>query len=148
MYHNRFEIISYDENLLESAQYLTKMRSKGASEIFAIKYAFNNSRFIDLSNFIIKITGRYFIDELEEYLSHIKLNEFDSLTQNNKNRCEMVGCHKKNFDNIFELVYNDNCMVEKIWNKRISQFKKTVKCKVFKIKKTQRGGINKSYNTI
>ena len=69
-YKNRFEIISFVEEELEEAQYLTNDNSKGTSEIFSINYAFNHSEIIKNSIFIIKITARYYIPELQEYLSN------------------------------------------------------------------------------
>ena len=67
----RLEIIGFRESELAEATYLHYNDSKGASEVFAIQYALSRSRFIheQQTNFVIKVTGRFFIPELESYLS-------------------------------------------------------------------------------
>ena len=57
-YNDRFEIFSYKECKLDEkkAKYLKNVISKGAHEIVSINYAFNNSKIIKPSHFIIKIT--------------------------------------------------------------------------------------------
>ena len=153
IYKNRFEVITFTENNLEEANYLKGEPSKGASEMFAINYAYKHSKLIHLSNFIIKITGRFFINELEEYLSQFDLNNYDCLTQQNTNRCEMVGSHYKNFVDIFnlKLINNNNQYdghVESIWKLRTSKYNNNLLCKLFKIDKTQRGGLDMCYYDI
>ena len=56
LYKDRFEVITFIESEQEQAKYLENNNSKGASEMFSINYAFNNSNIIKQSNFIIKIT--------------------------------------------------------------------------------------------
>jgi hypothetical protein len=153
LYKGRFEVITFKESELEEASYLKGDNSKGSSEIFAINYAFHNSKIIHASHFIIKITGRFFIPDLEEYLSNFDLNEYDSLTQNNRNRCEMVGTHYKNFDFIFNKNVIDNRNVytyhiENIWRLRTSKCDNNLVCKEFGIEKTARGGVDQIYTTI
>jgi len=53
------------------------------------------------SDFIIKVTGRFFIPELENYVD--QLNEYECLTQHDRNRCEMVGCKPSHFFHIFNI---------------------------------------------
>ena len=127
LHKHRFEVISFKENEVEEDTFLRVSRtiSKGDSELFAINYAFHHTRLIQSSHFIIKITARYFIPELEEYLSGYDLNTYDCLTQNNRNRCEMVGCHYRNFYFIFNIYpLNRNFMydghIENIWKDRTS----------------------------
>ena len=153
MYKNRFEVITFNENDLKEAQFLINNNSKGASEMFAINYAFGHSKLIRSCNFIIKITGRFFIDELEQYLSLFDLNDYDCLTQQNRNRCEMVGSHYKHFWYIFNIhLLNDKYqyqgLVENIWKLRTSKYKKILICKAFDINETQRGGLNQKFTTI
>lgn len=155
IYKNRFEVITFKENELDDAKELIYNDSKGASEIFAINYAFNNSNLIKNynPNFIIKITARYFIPELESYLNNYDLDKYDCLTQNNRNRCEMVGSHIKNFQNIFNsklLDENNNYdgHIENIWKYRTMKYDKVLVCKEFNIKSTQRGGLNEVFNTL
>jgi len=152
-YINRFEVISFKENNLKTALYLRKLRSKGAHEIFAINYAFNHSKLIDNSSFIIKITGRFFIPTFENYLSQFNLDDYDCLTQHNRNRCEVVGCRYANFSYIFNiyLMNDDNKydpQIENIWQLRTLKYNKVLVCDKFHIEKTQRGGANQMYNFI
>jgi len=155
IYKNRFEVITFTENKLEEAKHLLNNVSKGLSEIFSIDYAFRNSKIIHSSKFIIKITARYFIPELEEYLSQFNLDNYDCLTQKNRGRCEMVGSHYRNFSDIFKIhlnaveksYYNGN-HIEKTWELRTSSYNNILICKSFKIDVTQRGGVNKQYHDI
>jgi hypothetical protein len=149
-YKDRFEIISFVESDLPYAgNYFNNhihIVSKGASELFAINYAYNNSRLIQNANFIIKVTCRYFVPDFEEYLSNIHLNYYDALRQNNKDFCEIVGCHKDKFN----IVFMANCInkdgylnghVESIYDYRINTLcEKVLICKTFAIEPTQMGG--------
>lgn len=152
-YKERFEIITFKEKEVKEAKYLTKEEGKGGSEMFAIHYAFYHSFLMKKSFFIIKVTARYFIPELENYLMNINLDEYDGLCQNNPDRCEMVGTHRKNFHIIFNkyLINDDGNYdqhVENIYKQRLNWFKKIIKCKLFPIEKTQRGGVAEFYNAI
>lgn len=145
LYKDRFEVITFNENELEESKHLKNNDSKGASEIFAINYAFNNSRMAKQSTFIIKITARYFLVELENYLEKYDLNEFDCLSQSDMLRCEMIGSHINNFHDIFNISLVDkngnyNGHIENIWNERKSKYKRILMCKLFKIELTKRGG--------
>jgi hypothetical protein len=105
------------------------------------------------SNFIIKITARYFIPDLEDYLSKYDLNNYDCLTQNTRLRCEMVGSHIKNFHHIFYmfLVNKQNYYIshiESLWEERTSEYERILICDLFQIEPTQRGGIDLIYNDI
>jgi hypothetical protein len=158
LFKNRFEVISYVESEEESAQYLTNVESKGASEIYQINYAFYNSKLIhninaNKINFIIKITGRFFIPELEAYLSKYDLSNFQALCQNDRSRCEMVGCHVNSFRYIFHqnLINNKGKYdghVENIYKERINIYKRVLRCKLFNIESTQRGGTKNKYINI
>jgi hypothetical protein len=98
MFQNkRFEIITFREDELPETEFIRNDNAKGSSEMFSIIYAFNNSKIINNSQFIIKITARFFIPELENYLKMYNLNMVDCLSQNNHDRCEMVGCHYNHF---------------------------------------------------
>jgi len=153
VYDGRFEILTFTENELEGAQYLKTSTSKGSSEIFAINYAFLHSKLINNLTFIIKITARYYIPEFEEYLSKYDLNVYDCLTQYDRDRCEMVGSHYKNFGFIFNKNLTDknnrwNGHVEEVWKERTSQCKQILICKKFQIEPTQRGGVKWVYDDI
>jgi len=153
LYKNRFEVVTFDEKDLQDAKYLKYNPSKGASEIFAINYAFNNSKTAKQSNFIIKITARYFLSELENYLKKYDLNEYDCLSQSDMLRCEMIGSHINNFHHIFDINLVDkngnyNGHIESIWDEKKSQYKRILICKLFQIELTQRGGSNWPFNNI
>ena len=152
-FKDRFEVISYVESELESADFLKGNPYKGASEVFSIEYAYNTSQLCQNADFIIKITGRFFIPQLEEYLKQFDLNQHDVLTQYKPNRCEMLGCHKNHFYTIFNTLlinengeYNGN--VEDIYQYRCSLYKKKIHCMEFPIEGTQRGGINEVFYNI
>jgi hypothetical protein len=149
LYKDRFEVITLDES--DEPVYLRHAKSKGASEIFSIHYAFIKSKLINASTFIIKVTARFFIPDLEDYLSQYDLNEYDCLTQNDRDRCEMVGCHYNYFSAIFNIylldIKNFNGHIEDIWKLRTSKYKNLV-CHPFKIAPTHRGGADEVYTII
>lgn len=152
-YRDRFEVITFNERELKETEYLRENIAKGASEIFAINYVFRHSLRIHASKFIIKITGRYFIPELEEYLRDFSLDKYDCLAQNSRDRCEMVGCHYRMFSQIFDPhLLNENGEydghIENIWKMRTSKCKNVFVCKEFVIERTQRGGDPSCYITI
>ena len=146
--NDRFQIISFKENELPEASYLLNNNSKGASELFAINYSFNNCKFKNIKN-VIKVTGRYFIPGFEDYLKEIKMfGDFDIICQNEYSRCEMLGCNKIHFNNLFSisLQFNDQTYcnhLEDLYIERKNRFDKVLICKPMKIEPTQHGGINK-----
>jgi len=160
LYKNRFEIISFKENEVKESKYLMNNVSKGDSEIFAINYAFIHSKLLRQLKpiFIIKITCRFFISELEEYLQNLNLNNYACLSQYDANRCEMIGCHVNLFKYIFNVnthnkVYNNIDLIENVYKTRINYCQYILKynvlrCKNFNIEETQRGGMNQKYNNI
>lgn len=153
IYKDRFEVVTFNEKEEPEAKYLENNISKGASEVFAIYYAFFHSKLLPKSTFIIKVTGRYFIGELESYLASYDLNKISCLTQYDRNRCEMVGSHIKYAHYIFNTNLIDetgkyNSYIEHVWKSRTSKFKNILVCKKFNIEKTQRGGTNESFTNI
>ncbi len=146
-FKDRFEVIVFDEKKLDEAKYLKNQWSKGKHEIFAINYAFNNSKMLQSSKFIIKITCRFYIPEFEEYLNKYDLNNYDCLVQNDRDRCEVVGSHINYFSNIFNK-HIDEDNIENVWKKRTSIYKNIFICKIFQIEETQRGGVAEKYITI
>lgn len=158
IYKHRFEVITFREYDIPQAAYLTtldnlEVGSKGAHEIFAINYAIINSKLIQPTSFLIKITARYFINELEDYLSIYNLNNVDCLTQHNRDRCEMVGCHYKHHWYIFNIYtmndeYRFDSHIENIWKMRTMKYKKVITCKEFSIDSTIRGSNDEYYDTI
>jgi hypothetical protein len=153
IYKDRFEIISYMESELEEAAFLKGNPYKGASEVFAIHWAYHHSQFSVTAPFIIKITGRFFIPQLEIYLSGFSLENYDVLVQNRKNRCEMLGCRKDHFEHVFgtELINrhgNHDGNVEDVYQFRCEQYENIIHCPEFPIEGTQRGGINEVFYNI
>ena len=147
LYKDRFEVFTFVESELEESRYLIDNPHKGASEMFAINYGFHHSKIINPSDFIIKITARYFIPGLEYYLKKYDLNEYDCLTQNNRDSCEMVGSHAINFNQIFNInLLNKNGQyighIEDLWKERTSDYTRILICDSFEIEPTQMGGAN------
>lgn len=145
---DRFEIISFDQNELEDACHLIREKAKGVCEVFSINYAIKHSKLLQDTNFIIKVTGRYYIPELQNYLEKYDLNLYDCLTQHDRDRCEMVGSHVKNTDFIFNVNLVDkngnyDNHIENVWKYRTSCFDNNLHCKIFTIERTQRGCGNK-----
>jgi len=148
-FKSRFEFICFNEKELPEASYLQSYKyGKGRHELFAINYAYNNSKLLEDSKFIIKVTGRFYIPELESFLRYYNLEKYDCLTQNNPGRCEMVGSNVKNFTKIFSIynIFTEN--VEDVFLTRTSNCKNILKCKLFNIDETQRGGDNSTFKTI
>jgi hypothetical protein len=146
-YSDRFEVLTFLESEEVEAEYLKDNASKGLSEIFAINYAYYNSKFVKTSTFIIKVTCRFFIPEFEEYLSEYDLNTYDALSQNNIKQCQVVGSHIDNFHKIFNIYPFCRDIiwiighVEDVFRYRIHTFfKKVLICKPFTIEPTQCGG--------
>lgn len=157
IFKHRMEIISFTENNLDEAKYLENNDSKGASELFSINYAFFHSQLINKDSFIIKITGRFFIPEFEEYINQFDLNNYDCLIQNssldNGLRCEIVGSHYTKFFYIFNIFtitknYQFSIFIEQLYYERTRMFKNILECKVFPIEETQRGGINQTFKEL
>jgi hypothetical protein len=149
IFSDRFEVITFNDDDFKTSEYYTIPHifvAKGSHETFAINYAYTHSKLIKskVPEFIIKITARFFIPGLQEYLSLFNLNKFDCLTQNDIDRCEMVGCHRKHFSHMFNnhLLINNTFSghVEAVYKYRTSFYKKILRCVVFPIEETQRGG--------
>ena len=145
-FKHRFEVIVFDETNLDNS--IKCASSKVTHELFAINYAFNNSKLASVSNFIIKVTARYYIPEFEDYLNGYDLNSYDCLVQSDRGRCEVVGSHRNHFSRIFEMYINAQTIAEMLWMERTSKFANIVMCKTFQIEETLRGGANHTYTTI
>ena len=102
------------------------------------------------SSHIIKITGRYYIDELENYLNKHDLHNIDCIEQRSLitskgepyYRCELIGCSKNIFKIIFSTNGNIDTHIEDTYHERISAYTNTIVCKHFSIEPTQMGGVN------
>ena len=161
-YNDRFEILTFNElNLTNGLEHLIYSCSKGASEMYSIIYAYNNTKFKNSVKFIIKITGRYFVPMLEQFLIeknmscntiHVGIHHNDNiiigLRQNNGGRCEILGIHIKFFNMLFELCLSDEDgnffpHVEYVYQNRYKLLNQDniLVCPIFEIEPTQMGGI-------
>jgi len=154
IYKDRFEIITFVESPKNYSTFQMHLNSKGGLEINSIHYAYNQSKILQNSLFIIKITGRFFIKNFEFFLKNIKdINKYDCMKQYFSNRCEIIGTHINNFDIIFNrnLFINNGIYdyhVENVYKYRFSLFKNVLICPIFKIEPTQRGGLNEIYTEL
>ena len=153
-YRGRFEILSFGMN--EAPEFILVSRDKGLHELFSINYALNNSRLTN-SDFVIKVTGRYYIPEFQEYTNTFNLGLYDAIVQNghtSNSRCEMIGCHLNKSRDLFNLTIDPEFlsypynMVESIYKKRIGEFNRTLECKEFPIDATVCSGNNRIYKHI
>jgi hypothetical protein len=161
-YNDRFELLTFNEfTLSNDLHHIMYNVSKGASEMYSIIYANKNTKFTN-NNFIIKITGRYFILDFEKFLSDIDItkrtkhvginynkNLIIGLRQSNHQRCEILGIHKFLFDILFRLnLSNDDGVffphVETIYRDRfiLLNQENIIDCPKFEIEPTQMGGWN------
>lgn len=154
-YKDRLEIITFRECDLDNADYLRDNDSKGASEIFAIEYAYLHSKRIREYTFLIKITGRFFIPDLESFLTEINLDHFIALNQQDMDDCQMVGVHLKYFYMVFyPVLLNKNgiyeCHVEYIYKERILGIspEKIIRCPSFPIDPVMGGGNDRVFTFI
>lgn len=156
-YNNRFELIVYNEKTLPESQYLNTSVSKGQCELFAINYAYDHSVQLNGSKFVIKITGRYYIPDLEDFLSTQDFKGKYVIEQNNSSRCEMVGVHRDYFKTIFNPSMNTPCgrvfmpHMESYIQYQIGHSinnSQRIKCPIFHIEDTLGGGDNKIFSDI
>jgi len=150
MFKDRFEMVLFDENELREASYLKDNYSKGTHEVFSIYYAKRQSKLISQSacNFIIKVTGRFFIPEFEKYLKNHDLSKMKALRQSNGLSSHIVGSHIDQFNFIFnkrcfyreEYAKYENDYIEILYKDKIDSLEKNVlNCPVFEIEATLDG---------
>jgi hypothetical protein len=156
-YTDRFQICTFDELYETEAGYLKQDQSKGCSELFSINYAFCKSELAKTSKYVIKVTSRFFIPDLQHFLASIPLEDCHALRQNEGGRCEMVGCRIDRFCDIFYVYALDehgNRMghVENVYKFRMEREVKKgnqiLVCDLLPIEPTIRGGVNGSYTNI
>jgi hypothetical protein len=151
---DRFQIISFVEENLKESVYITNCTSKGSSEMFAIDYAYYNSELIKNSEFVIKITGRFYVEDFQKYLEEINIFEYDSICQNDRMRCELVGCKTKYFHKLFSLHLVSKENIVRAWSELVFKerlevfFDKTHVCKELQIEETLRGGCTTPYTNL
>jgi len=137
---SRFRIVGFNEQV--DAPHLVKNNSKGASELWSIK---NIKKFLSTFDYVIKVTGRYFIPHFEKWLGH--LNDCDAIRQNAELRNEVIGCNMKYFDYLFNdstLLNGKECNhIEFLYKHRLNFFDKTLILPEMPIEPTCMGGIEK-----
>lgn len=144
-YINRFEIISFSYNQIPKVELemLNNFLAKGQHEIYAINYACQKSKLIYESDFVIKITGRYFVPKLEEILTKNMNNLTDGIRQSqmwrNMNRCEIIGCSFKNINFLFKFPAEDD-MLEQEYCNRMKNLKNILNLPKMKLHKKTRQG--------
>lgn len=170
IFKDRFEFISLkdDTNISSIELNLHNNKNKGGNELFSINYAFENSRLVKSSIFIIKITGRYYIPDFENFLNSNTMENYDVLIQNNNDRCEVVGCHINNFKSFFKMniirklcsvninnkkVYVsfkewDDKLLEETYKNKAKEFSNILICPIFIIDPTPRGGDTGKYDNL
>ena len=162
-YKERFEIISFKESEISDETFDSVgaqavrlpddylYTSKGTSEMFAIYYAYLNSNLVKTTEFVIKVTSRYFVKVLESFLLKSNIDDYLVLRQNSPDNCEIVGVNVSNFGDIFMPAHFRNSdgkwhhHIESVYKDRIlTKFSedKVLVCDVFPIEPTQQGGCN------
>jgi|688.fasta_scaffold40387_5 hypothetical protein len=162
-YGQRFEIITFDECALpHELQHLMYNVSKGASEMHSINYAYEHTKFKQDVNFVIKITGRYFVPLFYEYLNDIDIKNrtrnihvhdnpqfIIGLRQHERDGCvcEIVGIHAFFFKSFFHNDMSNDVgtffsHVETLYHNRLKLFDQTkiINLPMFSIEPTQMGG--------
>jgi len=113
----RLEIITFLEGNHTHAAYLSTATSKGWHEFYAINMAMRYSCVLRKSDFIVKVTGRYFVPGLEAILRS-KPQNIKALRQSNPQRCEIVGASIVEFGKVFYYRTMKD-IVEFEWEERI-----------------------------
>ena len=65
--HERLELITFEY----TDDSMNKYIAKGQHEMFSIQYSINNSKFIKDCDYVIKITGRYYMPEFENIINKL-----------------------------------------------------------------------------
>lgn len=144
-YLDRFESITYqyDNISTEDKELLNSNEAKGHHELYAINYAYNNSELIRKCNYLIKITGRYFIPSFENNLLQELQKKYNCnyitniIRQSQKwrgwNRCEILGCHINNFNDIFKYPSNNDMLEEEYMLRANNKKKDNNDYKIFEL---------------
>lgn len=150
--NHRFEMLSF-KYTNEQKEIMDKHQAKGQHEIFAVQYACNNSKLIKDCDFLIKITGRYFVPNLESILNK-ELNknpEIDFIRQSllwrNMNRCEIVGCSKNNINKLFYFPLKNDMMEQEIMDRMVKS-KNILNLPVMKLDEKTKQGVGHFINQL
>ena len=122
LYKDRFEIISFEGTTKKHCEKIIEKDSKGIYELFSIIYAYEHSSLLRNLDYIIKVTGRYFVPNLEDNLNNMNQNIYKVVQQKNSYRCEIIGVHKSVFKTIFDI--NDvHSHIEYTYRNRLNKYK-------------------------
>jgi len=93
--HPRAEIISFHDNSIKI--------DKGIYEARSVLHAYKHSSFIQNNDchYLVKITGRYFLPELQDYFQNLQNTKGVDLILQKKIRSEIVCCKKHLVSKIF-----------------------------------------------
>lgn len=161
---DRFEIISFDYSEIDKddQKKLKKMRSKGQHEVYSINYAYNKSKIIKKTEYLFKLTGRYFIPNFISILKKHNYKKYDYIVQHDADqtvlntydgdllpigppkRCELVGCQISMAEKLFGFPLNNDHMEIEMYN-RLSNLSILVLPKMMLDKSTIQGGGYKMY---
>ena len=148
-FSNRFEIICFDYGSIpkNDKQLLDNYEAKGQHEVYAINYASKKSKIIQNSDYLIKITGRYFIPSFEKMIkNNLQDLKYQCIRQSTiwrkMNRCEIVGCSIKYINNIFEFPSNDD-MLELEYMNRMNKLKNILTLPKMKLHQKTKQGVGK-----
>lgn len=120
---------------------------KGQHELLSIQQVLQQVD-VDDYDYIIKITGRYFVYDFEPTLRRMIGNrKIQAITQNNSHRCEIVGCRTDLAATIFKYPSSRN-RVETEYRHRISELASVCRLPPLAISKTRSGGTNQEVYTL
>ena len=136
-----FITFTYDQILERDRKFLESKEAKGHHELYALNYAYRNSKLIN-DDIIFKLTGRYYIPNFENIVNNLDLNK-DIFVQNTLwrgyYRCEILGCKNKKFNELFRYP-TENDMIEEEYTKRINKIGSKLLLPMLKLhKKTMQG---------
>jgi hypothetical protein len=110
--NDRFEKIIFDITNINNEidnRYLNNTKGKGQYESYSINYAYTHSKLLQSADFIIKVTGRFFVPNLEKILlEQLNNKPYKFIRQVKPHKCEIVGCHRDNFAELFKFPLENN----------------------------------------
>jgi hypothetical protein len=128
----RVKVYSY-KNYLKYSKYLLLLNNPSPLEATSIINAISHFN-LNEYQYVIKITGRYFIPNINEILNTIPIGA-DLILQNNQHifyqHTEIFGCKTKYFKNIMEFIKNYNLVI----NFEIAVFLYSIKYKYYRLPK-------------
>jgi len=110
--NDNFEKIIFDITNLDNdtdQSFLKNTTAKGQYENYSINYAYTHSKLAQSADFIVKITGRFFVPNLEKILlEQLTSKKYKFIRQRSNHKCEIVGCHRDYFKELFKFPAENN----------------------------------------